>query len=227
MDFVSLDMIERLLRDKGIDMRSFLNSKKGDLDETLLHYYAGSDNTPNGKEICQLLLKYGADVNCIDKTEKTPLHRAVSACKIDITKLLLNHGAYVNAQDKSKNTPLLNACTQNFDLCELLLTYGADPNIKNNFYETPIFRVVQGVKNAVSPCKKIVKLLLHHGGNVEIRNLNQKNAIEVAYTMGNEDIFDWCKQNVRYSSGKRLILILVHSEIYTRLLKSDSMHFQN
>ena len=218
--------IENLIRDNEIDMRSFLNCKRGDMDETFLHYSARSgnlednneiyhflDNSEEDKKVCQFLIKYGAEVNCIDKVERTPLHKAVRACNIDITELLLKNGAYVNAQDRSKNTPLLYASTCCVELCDLLLKHGADPNIKNIFYQTPIFCAVLEFNSGLSHSKQIVKLLLHHGGDVEIRDLNQKNAIELASTLGNEDIFDWCKQNVQNSSGKKLILILVQSEI--------------
>ena len=205
--------IKYLIEAKKIDIRSFLNFKRGELNQTFLHYNACSCEEKDGEEKCQYLVKYGAEVNSIDKFGRTPLHSAVNACKIKITKLLLNNGAYVNAQDETKNTPLHYASTQSVGICDLLLKHGADPNIKNIFYETPIFRAVHGVNHALSHCKEIVKLLLHHGGDVEIRNINQKNAIEVASTLGSEDISDWCKQNVQNSSGKTLILILFHTEI--------------
>ena len=216
-----LGRIECWLKDNEIDTTSFLNRKKGDQDETLLHYYARSPKLPNDEKICQLLVKYGADVNCIDKSQSTPLHRAVGSSKIDITVLLLDHGAYVNAQDDFKNTPLLIASTKNGSLCDLLLRHGADPNIKNILYETPILRAVQVVNNALSRGKEIVNLLLHHGGDVEIRDVNQKSAIEIASALGYEDIFDWCTQNAQNSSGKRLVLIHVPTEICKLLLKPD------
>ena len=185
----------------------FINRKKGDLGETLLHYYAHTDNEPNDKDVCDLLLQSGAEINCTDNFERTPLHRAVVACKFDIARLLLHHGAYVNAQDANKNTPLHIASTVNLQLCELLLKLGADPNIKNSFHEIPVLRAVQGVNNALPHCKQIVKLLLKNGGNVVLRDLNKQNAIEVASRFDNKDVFNWCKQNVQNSTGKKLILI--------------------
>lgn len=194
-----------LCRPLQIDMTDFLNRKMGDLGETLLHYYARSDNEANDRKVCDLLLQNGADVNSIDNTEKMPLHRAVIARKFDITELLLNYGAYVNAQDANKNTPLHIASTLDLQLCDLLLMCGADPNIKNHFHETPVFRAVQGVNNDLSECKKILKLLLHYGGDVLVRDLNQQNAIEVASRLADADVFNWCKQNVQNSAGEELI----------------------
>ena len=187
--------------------KNFINHKEGDLGETLLHYYAGFVNEPNGEKVCDLLVAYGAQINCTDNLERTPLHRAVAASKFSIVKLLLNHGAFLNAQDANKNTPLHIANTADFQLYDLLLKRGADPNIKNNLHEIPLLRVVQGVNTGLPQGKQIVKLLLHYGGNVVLRDLNRQNAIELASRFGNKDVFDLCKQNVQNSTGKTLIFI--------------------
>ena len=183
---------------------NIINLKEGDLGETLLHYYAGSDNEKYDEEVCDLLIRHGAQINCTDNLERTPLHRAVIARKFGITKLLLNHGAYVNAQDANKNTPLHIASTVDLQLCDMLLKRGADPNVKNNLHEIPVLRAVQDVNNVLP---QIVKLLLGYGGNVLLRDLNQQNAIEVASRFGTKDVFDWCKQNVQNSTGNKLIFI--------------------
>lgn len=43
--------------------KNIINCKGGDLGETLLHYYTGSDNEPNDQNICDLLIQYGALTN--------------------------------------------------------------------------------------------------------------------------------------------------------------------
>ena len=35
--------------------------------------------------------------------------------------------------------------------------------------------------------------MLDYGGNVELRDLNQENAIKVASRLDNQDVFSWCK----------------------------------
>ena len=201
-------IIKLFLSDLQIEFRqNFINHKEGDLGETLLHYYAGSDNEPYVEEVCDLLIGFEAQINCTDKFERTPLHRAVRTRKSGITKLLLNHGAYVNAQDADKNTPLHIASTVDLKLCEMLLKRGADPNVKNNLHETPVLRAVQCVNNVLPQRKQIVELLLRYGGNVLLRDLNQQNAIEVASRFDTKDVFDWCKQNVQNKTGNKLIFI--------------------
>ena len=107
--------------------------------------------------------------------------------------MLLNRGGYINAQDSKKYSPLHNAYTSNHLFCNLPVKCGADPNIKNDFHETPILLVVKGIDDGMPPCKQIVKLMLDYGGNVEIRDLNQENAIKVASRLDNQDVFSWCK----------------------------------
>ena len=197
--------------------KDFVNRKKGHREETLLHYYASSQNELIGIMICHLLLTYGADINSTDREGKTPLHRAVAACKYFITKLLLSQCAHVNAKDTNNDTPLHNLCTVNScdlflseggdpnikNLCDLLLSQGGDPNIKNSFNETPTFRAVKNVEIALPHCKEIVELLLNRGGSVVIKDLHRQNAIEVASGLDNKEIFNLCNQNVENSSGKR------------------------
>ena len=192
-------------------MTNVINCKSGDLGEILLHYYARSHSEPNGEKVSHVLIRYGAQINCTDNSGKTPLYRAVETCKFGITKLLLDHGAYVNAQDENKNTPLHIASTVDFKLCHLLLKRGADPNIKNIFHETPVLHAVQVANNALPNYKhtaiEIIKKLLHNGGNVVLRDLNKQNAIEAASRVVSGDVFNWCKQIVQNSTGKKLILI--------------------
>ena len=230
-DVCGIDLFLKKGRNWGMDTVEFLNRKRGDLGETLLHYYTRSPNEPLDKYICDHLVKYGTDINCMDNDEKTPLHRAVNAEKPDITELLLSQDAYVNAQDATKNTPLHYASRLNLQLCDLLLKRGADPNIKNNFHKTPTLLAVQAVNNDFPHRKQIVKLLLDNGGSVLIK----ANSIEVASRTGNEDVFNWCKQNERNSLGKILISIkfsffssiqvtsLRHTVINTRVMKLEKM----
>jgi len=57
------------------------------------------------KEVVELLIAKGADVNAKDKYGKIPLHRACE-CEKEIAELLLDKGADVNAKDNDGETPL-------------------------------------------------------------------------------------------------------------------------
>lgn len=58
------------------------------------------------KDLAELLLARGANVNATDKSGQTPLHLAVSYGAEQIVKLLLAHGADVNLKDNQGDTAL-------------------------------------------------------------------------------------------------------------------------
>ena len=58
------------------------------------------------KEIVELLLANGADVNVKDKDGVTPLFDAVATVQKEIAKLLIINGADVNVADPFSMTPL-------------------------------------------------------------------------------------------------------------------------
>jgi ankyrin repeat protein len=58
------------------------------------------------REIVQMLLDGGADVNYSDRWRRTPLHWAVEAGDLALVELLVSRGANVNARDITDRTPL-------------------------------------------------------------------------------------------------------------------------
>jgi ankyrin repeat protein len=59
-----------------------------------------------GKEIVELLIAKGADVNAKSEYETTPLHPAAYMGQKEIVELLIAKGADVNAMDDFGDTPL-------------------------------------------------------------------------------------------------------------------------
>jgi len=77
------------------------------------------------KDIVELLVKAGADVNAKDKHERSALMISVWNDRKDIIKLLLNAGADVNVQDKNKWNVFMFTKHKDKDVVELLKRYGA------------------------------------------------------------------------------------------------------
>ena len=50
-------------------------------------------NSVQSEELCEFLLKNGAEVNAQDYQQKTALHYAIQECRVESTKLLLRYGA--------------------------------------------------------------------------------------------------------------------------------------
>ena len=176
-------------------MKDYVNNKIGAFNETLLHYYADADNNNQNKEKRQFLVENGADINAKDSFDKTPLHKEVTAGNHEMVKLLLSNGAHVNSQNALKNTPLYNGIVKGFEICATLLNHGADPNNVTIYQETPFSRAV------TTGLTQIAKLLLEHGGDVEMKVAETKTVKEIASELADETIHNWCKQNLENGKG--------------------------
>lgn len=60
----------------------------------------------NQLEMCQLLLKFGCDVNAPDAHGATALHHAVDLNRVEIASLLLIHGASPHFADENGDLPI-------------------------------------------------------------------------------------------------------------------------
>ena len=88
---------------------------------TPLHYAAIKGH----KEVVELLIAAGADVNAKDIDEWTPLHRAADAGHKEVAELLIAKGALVNAKDRVGETPLDFAINKNrTETADLLREHG-------------------------------------------------------------------------------------------------------
>jgi hypothetical protein len=130
-----------------------LVSSKDSESHTPLHWAV------HKKDVVELLLAHGADVNAKAKNGITPLHMAVMVGGKDVVELLLAKGAAVNARDQSDATPLHNAAMAGKDAVELLLSKGAEVNAKDFFGRTPLQVAFQAAN------KDVIKLLLDKGAD--------------------------------------------------------------
>ena len=127
------------------------------------------------KEITQILVAKGANVNATNKAGITPLMCAVMGqgdCK-EVTEILIANGANINTQDSAGRTPLHIAILNGQpNMVMLLLEKGADVNVRMNNGETPLdfatslsqehFRFGSSMANRKKAFEKCVELLQQH-----------------------------------------------------------------
>ncbi len=85
-----------------------IKANQVNVGNTPLHYVVRNQKiaAEQRKEMCELLLAQGADVNIKNLKGQTPLHSAVRVGDANIVKLLISKGANINAVNKRNRTPL-------------------------------------------------------------------------------------------------------------------------
>lgn len=142
-------------------------------DTTLVKSLDSDGRTPlhvaaacQDKEMVQLLIGKGADVNARDKVGASPLHWSMPCFADetgkdmrDVVEILIAHGADVKAKSNNGNTPLHGAVTSK-DITELLISKGADVNARNEERCTPLTWAV------LRASADVVELLVSKGADV-------------------------------------------------------------
>jgi ankyrin repeat protein len=130
-------------------------------------------------EIVTLLLeRKNLDVNAMNGF--SALMAAAANGRDDLVLLLLTHGANVNLKGKNLRTALMDAVENDEEeIANVLISHGALLNEQNNFGQTAL---MLGAK-----CRAVdsIRLLLERGADVLIRDVDGKNALDLAKESGN------------------------------------------
>ena len=130
-------------------------------------------------QVLKTLIEKGEPVDIEDACQWTPLMKAALNGHILAAEALLEAGADLNAHDKGGYTPLLLAASNNHsDIVGLLLGRGVDINHQEQSmgWTALIWAAKQGHSDTV-------RLLLDHGARLDIRDFEEKTAL------------DWAKEN--------------------------------
>lgn len=175
------------------------------------------------KDIVELLLEKGADINGVGRYSGAALHGAAQGDRnIEITKLLIARDAKIDMKDPQGRTPLFEAVSlQSVANVTLLIDKGADINKPGPYGYTPLMWAVN-VNGARHP--EIVRLLIAKGADTSIRNkiIEQggKNALEIAQENGNAEVINaltTAQQNIVAAQQKHELT----TELKTLIAKKD------
>jgi ankyrin repeat protein len=175
-----------------------------------LHYAAEEGY----REVVELLLAHGADVNASTSYDRTAVELAMSRGRTEIVELLISKGAdisplhfaiYMKDEAKARSLiegganvnkrtpygtpPLQRAVDCGFrDIVDLLITKGADVNAKDNGDWTPLHSAVYGHKD-------IVELLISKGANVNAKDGNRRTPLYYAKEQRHTEIVELLKKH--------------------------------
>ncbi|TGO14098.1 hypothetical protein BTUL_0058g00230 [Botrytis tulipae] len=133
--------------------------------------------------IVKLLLKHGAEIDCRDSSNRTPLTIAFDFKQYKVAELLLEEGAEVNVKTVFDNTPLMEASLAGrLDMVKLLLKKGAEIDYRGQHNRTPLMNaVLYGQEN-------VVDLLLENDAEVNCVDFSDETPLMKAAGGGNVSI---------------------------------------
>ncbi|KAL9099155.1 MAG: hypothetical protein Q9163_005304 [Psora crenata] len=142
-----------------------------------------------GTRIVERLLNLGAEVDCTNSSDRTPLHIALEYhCGPRTVELLLDKGAPLNAKATSGTTPLHLASKQitepaSLTVLKLLLEKGSvDLNVTDGDGLTPLYYACSHYYD------EVVKYLVSQGANVNSTDVRGRTPLHRACFRGYENI---------------------------------------
>lgn len=151
-------------------------------DDSILREILFNACKTGNKNLVQLLINNGVNLNIIDQRNETPLHwityyfnKKNAQNKIEIMKLLIQQGININAQNKFGDTVLHGIVTRDditefIDAVELLINSGASLNIKNHRNTTPLHYICSTKSNYEN---KIVKIITKNKIYIDVNVKNE------------------------------------------------------
>jgi cytohesin len=128
------------------------------------------------KDVAEVLLDKGAEVNARSKDDLTPLHIAAGTGQLLVMNLLLRAGGEIEARDNKGRTALhFSAITGNKSVAERLLAVGAELEVRTPNGGTPLhWAVGTGHSN-------VAEFLLSKGADVNAQDNDGDTPLWVAY----------------------------------------------
>ncbi|HLN99435.1 MAG TPA: ankyrin repeat domain-containing protein [Pyrinomonadaceae bacterium] len=127
------------------------------------------------REMVQLLLSAGADVNAKNESGETVLMLLDADATTDLVWDLINAGAAVNARDNENYTPLMRvASANNLEALKTLIDAGSEVNTKNEAGQTALMLAAsEGFVN-------IVRALVLAGADINATDDEDESALDMA-----------------------------------------------
>ncbi len=136
------------------------------------------------KEIVDLLIEKGANVNTVCVDNHSALYYAAQNGHIEIVKTLIDKGADVNLLSKDEvSTAILAALYKGqTEVVKLLLEVGADIHLSHKLSYDPLFAAIRSCK------PEMVELVLNYEPDLDVEYFNGMTCLDCAINSKNADI---------------------------------------
>jgi ankyrin repeat protein len=177
-----LKKLSALLKDDP----GLISSKEPDHGLTALHIAA----LKGYRDVAELLLANGANVNIKDNSGMTPLHIAAGFGNKDVVQLLLANKADLNASDNLGRTPLHMAAKCSDErlagaVADSLVAKGADVGARDDDGDTPLWTAV------VESNWEVAKLLLANKADIDAKDNDGDTILHFATIKGYKEVIEF------------------------------------
>lgn len=170
-DYLSIDKIKPLIKDKTIDDVLIFASEFGIL------------------ELAQMALKKGADVNAMDDDGMVSLMLTSIYGQTEIAEMLIKNGADVNTMDNDRTSVLaLASGNGHIEIVELLIKNGVNLEAIDNHGKTALL-----IASELGQIEA-VKILIKSGANLKARSKNRMTALMLADDYGEDETVEVLKK---------------------------------
>ena len=162
--------VDRILQYDAVGRKNF--NVNGSLYDSLLHKAVRNKND----KICEMLVKFGADVNLLNLDNQSPLNVAEGIGKSSICKLLVKK----RKEGKIMYKKALHICAKKNDLvmCKAHIRRGDNVNERDEKMRTPLHIAMIYASDA------LCDLLLRHGADVHAKDSYMDDPIQLAFYYG-------------------------------------------
>lgn len=177
--------------------------------------------TKGYKDVVDLLIAKGLNINGKGQMARTPLHEAPYYSNKDALELLIAKGADVNIKDEYGTTPLhvavqtYNDINISKEVVALLLAKGADINAKNNEGKTALHMAAERLNKSMS------ELLIAKGADVNAKDNEGKTSLHLG--IYNKDVVKLllakgADVNAKDNEGQTPLHLGLHNKDVVKLL---------
>ena len=142
-------------------------------------------------QVVEVLVRHGADVNCVSDTGSTPVRSACFMTHLEIVRLLVQYRANIQRPNFNGGTCLINS-VQSVQLCEFLLESGANVNAQDIQLKTALHYAIQEHRFETT------KLLLRYKADPFLESKYKDDALQTACLKGAAQIFEYLVDHIPY-----------------------------